>query len=221
MKKHLLTLGLILAGVPALASASSLDLELSDADQAQALTSTEITASAASACLDDYRKWRNQTAIKSGLAPFVGIAGAAVDVGLVIGWEYGGWSAFKSAIGPIGRGVAYAGITYVLPLTFVVGTITYETFSVSRFAKASKAYRLVKGLYDEGSDSRPFLKLLKQVHRRRPDLDRDQIKAALLRADADGTLCDGSLVKGRRIFAGKLHRRLATLKDMKKMLIEL
>lgn len=170
-------------------------------------------------CLNDYRKWRNNAAIASGLTPFVGLAGLTGSVMLGLGWEYGGWYALKEALGPVGTTIAGGAINFVIPTSVFVGTVVYETAMIARFIKASRSYRLIKNLYSN-EDDKLLLKLTRKVQRKRPDITAEDIQLALLEADKNGKLCDGSMVSRFVIFRTKYNKRLATMKDMQKWLVK-
>ncbi len=196
-------------------SAKKLDLELSDEDL---ITQAEETISTqSSSCLEQYRKYRNSAAIKSGLAPIVGIAGLVGNGMLALGWEYGGWIAFKEAIGPALTSAAGTAINFVLPTTLFGGYVVYETVMISRFVKASKSYRLVKGLYLNEPNSQ-LERLVEKVQKKRPDLDYEKIKETIINADQSGALCDGSWVKRKWRLPNK-YKNLSTLKDIEKNII--
>jgi len=193
----------------------SIELDVEEADVA---VSTELE-SHPSTCLEDYRKWRNNAAIASGLTPIVGLAGLTGSVMLGLGWEYGGWYAFKEAIGPLGVKIAGGAINFVIPTGVFVGTVFYETAMISRFIKASKSYRLLKSLYTH-EDQKLLYKLTRKVQKRRPEVTVEDVERALLLADASGQLCDGSMVSRFVILRTKYNKRLATMRDMKKWLIK-
>jgi len=193
----------------------SIDLSVEEADVA---ITTELE-SHPSACLEDYRKWRNNAAIASGLTPIVGLAGLTGSVMLGLGWEYGGWYAFKEAIGPLGVKIAGGAINFVIPTGVFVGTVFYETAMISRFVKASKSYRLIKNLYTH-EDEKLLNKLTRKVQKRRPEVTVEDVSRALLAADASGKLCNGSMVSRFVILRTKYNKRLATMRDMKKWLVK-
>ena len=194
---------------------ASLDLELSDEE---VVTEPEESISSnSSPCLEQYRKYRNSTAIKTGLAPVVGLAGLARSGMLALGWEYGGWVTFKAAIGPILTSAAGTAINFVIPTSLFGGYVVYETVMISRFVKASKAYRLVKGLYLNQPNKQLDL-LVDKVQRKRPDLSNEEIRNYLIEADQTGALCDGSWVRRKWSLPNK-YKNLSTLKDMEKNLL--
>lgn len=172
--------------------------------------------SLSSTCLKDYQKFRNQSAIKAGLAPFVGTAGFVGAAGLAFSWEYAGWFAFKTAVGPVLTTILGTTLNFVLPTTLVIGTLTYETIAISRFIKASKAYRLVRDLYLE-KDVRPLKQLIRRVQKERPEMTKEFIVQKLIKADQTGILCDGSLKTKKN--KTKLKNKVAMLKDLEKYIL--
>src|SRR3989338_8469670 len=96
-----------------------------------------------SVCMEDYRTLRNRYAVISGLEPFVGIAGIVGSGFLALGWEYGGWYAFKASLGSL-LPAAQIVVSHVIPMVVITGTITYEIVAITRFKRASRGYRLLK-----------------------------------------------------------------------------
>ena len=182
-------------------------------------TVVDDESASVSPCLDDYRKVRNTYAVASGLAPIVGIAGIGGTAMLAFGWEYGGWFALKAALGPL---VPAAGVVFshVLPTVVLVGAVSYETVAISRFRKASHAYRLLKDVYTIG-DGKMLTKLTLKVQKSHPEITKEMIQNELLLADQNKQLCDGSLVTTRRSFLRKnsLVRKLAFMKDITNFIV--
>ncbi len=214
MKNFILSIVVFLSFNTFASQKEKLDLELSNEDIVQTMNDDF----GLSHCLNDYRKWRNNAAIASGLTPFVGLAGLAGSGMLAIGWEYGGWYTLKSTLGNVGTSIAGSAINFVIPTSIFIGTIAFETVMISRFIKASKSYRLIANLYTH-ENSKLIRKLTKKVQRKRPDITEEDISRALLQADETGTLCDGSMVSRFVFFRTKYNKRLATMKDMERWLI--
>lgn len=198
-----------------LAGGLELDLTYSDV----VTTPEETLGAESSQCLDQYRKYRNSAAIKSGLAPVVGLAGVVGSGMLALGWEYGGWFAFKEAIGPTLTAAAGTAINFVIPTALVGGYVVYETVMISRFVKASKSYRLVKGLYSDESNKMLEI-VIEKVQKKRPDITAEEIKELLIVADQNGSLCNGQWVK-RKFNLPNKYQKLATLKDIEKTILSL
>jgi hypothetical protein len=216
--KTLLALILVLA-IPFHAHASEareLDLDLTVQDIID--DHAEIN-NAESPCLDEYRKWRNRAATASGLSPFVGLVGMTGGAILGLSWEYGGQQIIKPIIGSVLGSVVDVTVHFVIPGAIIGAMLTYKAIKVSHFVKASKAYRLVKGLYsNEGSS--PLNQLTKRIQRQRPEITLEEIQFALLEADQSGALCDGSMIYKKKVLSGKKAKPLATLKDMELHLLK-
>jgi hypothetical protein len=196
---------------------ASMEFDISEEDLAINIISNENNNQS---CVNDYRKWRNQTATKAGLTPIVGYVGLAGNVVLGFSWEYGGFYAFKEAVGPTLTSITGVTISYVLPMTILVGTVTYETVMINRFVKASRAFRLVNNL--ENEDNKILDTLVRKVQKKRPELTKEIIKEMIIELNQSRALCDGSIVSTSRFLALKksLSRRMANLKDIERYLIK-
>jgi hypothetical protein len=90
---------------------------------------------------------------------------------------------------------------------------------ISRFIKASQSYRLIRDLYTN-EETKLLRKLTRKVQKKRPEVTIGEVSSALIEADANGKLCDGSMVSRLVILRTKYNKRLATMKDMEKWLIK-
>ncbi len=197
------------------------DLQLDDDDVAFQEKSLGNSHEIDSQCINDYRKLRNGYAALAGITPFVGVAGLFESAMLAVGWEYGGWVAFKAALGGLVPAVGFA-IQNVVPGVVLVGTIVYETVMIEKFVRASHAYRLLKDIHGIGS-GRMLSRLTKRVQKHNPALTEEDIKDTLLAADHDKKLCDGSLVhgwwRGRHHNSKRRSKRVAYLSDIEYYLL--
>lgn len=161
---------------------------------------TDITQSP---CLDSYRKLRNQYAIKSGLAPIVGLAGITESAVLAFGWEYGGWYGLHAILGPAG-GIIFS---HIIPLAAIGGAIGLETFHVVRFKKANRAYKLLLDVYNH--DGKELERTVAKIQNQNPYITKENVISSIKELDQTKALCDGSLVLGAR--KAKNERQLKRL----------
>jgi hypothetical protein len=173
-----------------------------------------------SVCLKDYRRLKNQFALKSSLGPFVFVGSLAESAALGVGFEYGGWFALKAALGTTGTAVLGTTISHVIPITVMATFLTLEPYYITRFVQASRAYRLLKDVYGIGN-GRILEKVSREIIEKNPELTRDQIKDFIISADQNSTLCNGEWVKG---FRSKRHKRLiskiALIKDIEREILK-
>jgi hypothetical protein len=162
-------------------------------------------------CLKAYRHWKNVTAWKVGLTPVFGMGTLAGSGMLAIGWEYGGWTAFKSAIGPTLTAATESAINFVIPTGLAVGTVAVEGIQIARLVQAERAYHLVQSLAEEDPQSPALDALLRRIQKHRPELSREVLIADLRLANEHGELCDGSWSQ----------KHPANLRQMEKALLKL
>lgn len=166
-----------------------------------------------STCMDEYVGRRKQLMIKLGLTPVVAVAGTVASTyvggaaGVAIGGASGaeGWDGLGYAIGGAMVGMA-AGVVAV----GVDTTITAVTLNnIDLILRTLGEHHLNV----EGTKTAKLYS--KYVKKSKVDLSKEEFLAKLLAADADGTLCDGTMVKQPRIKIGpKLKFKVAKLKDL-------
>lgn len=184
------------------------------------IMSFNIFAQAESPCLDNYRKLRNQYAVKSGLAPIVGLAGITESAVLAFGWEYGGWYGLHAVLGTAG-GIIFS---HVIPLAAISGAVALETFHVVRFRKSNRAYKLLLDAYNlEGEQ---LDKTVARIQMQNPTITKENVISTIKELDQTQALCDGSLVLGPRKAKNerqlkRLPHRIAFVSDIEAEVINL
>lgn len=173
-----------------------------------------------SPCLDSYRKLRNQYAIKSGLAPIVGLAGITESAVLAFGWEYGGWYGLHAVLGTAG-GIIFS---HIIPLAAIGGAIGLETFHVVRFRKSNRAYKLLLDVYSR--DGEQLEKTVASIQDKNPLITKENVISTIKELDLTNTLCDGSLVLGPRKAKNerqlkRLPHRIAFVSDIETAVLDL
>lgn len=182
--------------------------------------SFNVFAQANSPCLDNYRKLRNQYAVKSGLAPIVGLAGITESAVLAFGWEYGGWYGLHAVLGPAG-GIIFS---HVIPLAAIGGAIAIETFHVVRFKKSNRAYKLLLDVYNH--DGEQLDKAVQAIQDQNPTITKENVISTIKELDMTSALCDGSLVLGARKAKNerqlkRLPHRMAFVSDIVTAVVDL
>jgi len=166
-----------------------------------------------STCMDEYLGRRKQLMIKLGLTPVVAVAGtvASTYVGGVAGVGLGmannaeGWSGLGYAIGGAMVGAAAGVVAVGVDTTVTAVTLNNIDLILRTLAE--------NHLGQEGMKSEKLYS--KYLKKSAVDISKEEFITKLMKADADGTLCDGSMVKQPRIRIGtKLKFKVAKLKDM-------
>lgn len=173
-----------------------------------------------SPCLNDFRKLRNQYALKSGLAPIVGLAGITESAVLAFGWEYGGWYGLHAILGAAG-GIIFS---HVIPLAAIGGAIGLETYHVVRFKKSNRAYKLLLDVY--AHDGEQLDKTIASIQELHPEITRENVISSIKELDMTKALCDGSLIIGPRKAKNerqlkRLSHKVAFVKEIEKAVIDL
>ena len=165
-------------------------------------------------CIDEYLHRRKQLITKLALSPALAAGGAVA--GFYVGGYAGvglahvtnvteSWAALGYVVGGAFMGGAASIIAVGVDTT--VGGVTLANNLLITKAVAEQ-YLNREGHYTE----KLYKKYLKHS---KVDLARDEFIAKLMTLDADGKLCDGSLVKQPRIKLGpKLKYKVAKLKDL-------
>jgi len=167
-----------------------------------------LSGSAATGCSNDYRRQIRRTELALGLGPVVGAAGLFGSGMLALGWEYGGWTAFKTAIGPGLTKAADAAINFAIPTAVTLGFLTYEGIMVNRLIKQVHAHNLIVGLYESG-ENHQLNRLMRRLEKKGSTLTRDEVVARLIEADQAKKFCDRSLSR----------RKVASLRDIEKWVL--
>ena len=164
-------------------------------------------------CMDEYLGRRKQLIIKLGFTPVVAVAGtvASTYIGGVAGVGLGmannaeGWSGLGYAIGGAMAGAAAGVVAVGVDTTVTAVTLNNIDLILKTLAE--------QHLDREGMKSDKLY--AKYVKKSAVDLSKEEFMQKLMKADADGSLCDGSMVKQPRIKIGtKLKFKVAKLKDM-------
>ena len=164
-------------------------------------------------CMDEYVARRKQLMIQLGVTPVAAVAGTVASTyvggaaGVAIGGAAGaeGWSGLGYAIGGAMVGAASGVIAVGVNATVTIVTLNNIDLILRTLGEHH--------LNVEGSKTdKLYSKYLKKS---KTDLSKDEFLSKLLAADADGTLCDGTMVKQPRIKIGtKLKYKVAKLKDL-------
>lgn len=164
-------------------------------------------------CMDEYLGRRKQLIIKLGLSPVVAVGGTAASTyvggaaGVALGVANGaeGWSGLGYAIGGAMAGMAAGVVAVGVDTTVTAVTLNNIDLILRTLAETHLNREGVK-------TDKLYAKYLKHS---KVDISRDGFMEKLLKADADGTLCDGTMVKQPRIKIGtKLKYKVAKLKDL-------
>ncbi len=164
-------------------------------------------------CMDEYLGRRKQLIVKLGLTPVVAVAGtvASTYVGGVAGVGLGmannaeGWSGLGYAIGGAMVGAAAGVVAVGVDTTVTAVTLNNIDLILRTLAE--------NHLNVEGPKTDKLY--AKYVKKSKLDLSKEEFMSKLLEADADGTLCDGSMVHQPRVRIGtKLKFKVAKLKDV-------
>lgn len=164
-------------------------------------------------CMDEYVARRKQLIIKLGVTPVAAVAGtfastyaggaAGVAVGVATGAE--GWDGLGYAIGGAMVGMATGVVAVGVDATVTAVTLNNIDLILRTLAE--------QHMNIEGTKTDKLY--AKYVKKSKVDLSKEEFMTKLLAADADGTLCDGTMVKQPRIkFGTKLKYKVAKLKDL-------
>lgn len=179
------------------------------------------TVDSASTCLDEYLQRRKQLLIKLGLTPVTGLAIGAAGVlvgglsGVALGEAQGaasmdGWAGLAYAVG----GAMIGGF---LAITAVGTETTLSAFAAYDIDLIAKSILEIK-LFGGGIKSEKLF--TKFARKDEADVfSKAEFYKALLTADSNGNLCNGSMVKQPYFKLGfKLKYKVARTKDLKKNL---
>lgn len=164
-------------------------------------------------CMDEYVARRKQLIIKLGVTPVAAVAGtmASTYVGgvtaVAISQANGvdGWAGLGYAIGGAALGMATGVVTVGVDATVTAVTLNNIDLILRTLAE--------QHMNVEGTKTDKLY--AKYMKKSKVDLPKEEFMKKLLAADADGTLCDGTMVKQPRIRIGtKLKFKVAKLKDL-------
>lgn len=164
-------------------------------------------------CMDEYIQRRKQLIVKLAVSPVVIVGGTAASTyvggmsAAAIATSSGvdGWGALGYAIGGAALGMVSSGGALVADTTATALVLNNMTTIVKTLAEQHMNLDAVKT--DELFN--------KYVKRAKSDISKDEFVAKLMAADANGSLCDGSMVKQPKIRLGtKLRYKVAKLKDV-------
>lgn len=164
-------------------------------------------------CLDEYLQRRKQLMIKLAASPAIAVAGTMAStytggvfaVGLanatgVTGWDGLGYVILGASAGAVG------GAAIVVADTTATGITLANNLLITKAVAEQQLNR--EGHYT----NRLYEKYLKKSA---IDLSKEDFIAKLMEADANGKLCDGTMVKQPKIKIGtKLKFKVAKLKDL-------
>ncbi len=167
-------------------------------------------------CLDEYLARHRQLAKMTGFGPLAGVAGTAtttaagVGAGVVAGgYVAGPWGALVA--GSIG-GVALGGAG-------AAAFVGYQTYAVTQLIQNRYLMKVISNARDGRGKS--LKRFTKSVNRRNKGLNasRSLVADMIVKADMDGTLCDGSIVrKGKKKRLTKIRHYLANKREIIKYL---
>ncbi len=168
-------------------------------------------------CMDEYLQRRKQLIIKLAATPVIAVAGtvastyvgAAAGTALAVARGVDGWTEFGYALG--GAGIGAMSNFAAVGVDATITGITLNNINLILRTLAEQH------LDRDGIKSHKLH--TKYLKKSKVDLSKDEFIAKLMKADADGTLCDGTYVKQPRIRIGsKLKFKVAKLKDVVRLM---
>lgn len=164
-------------------------------------------------CMDEYLVRRKQLIVQLSVSPVL-MAGATAASGYTAAYTavaissaagMGGWTGVGYAIGGGLVGIAASGAVVAAETTRAALVLSNMTKIVKTLAE--------QHMNIEGENSEKLY--AKFAKRSKSELSQDEFTEKLLAADADGSLCNGSLVEQPRIRLGtKMQFKVAKLKDI-------
>lgn len=200
------------------------DIEItqeSDANEESRLTIKDIknyveTSNKDNTCMDEYLKRRKQLMTKLVLSPVVATASGAASV--YAGAAIGGGIAVATNVrdwGALGYMILGASGGLITSTAYVLYDTTKSTIEIVDNNLMLKALAEQHMKIDGPKSDKLYQKYLK--HNARKNLSRSEFFDRLIKADQDGSLCDGSLVKQPKLRMGfKLKYQLTTSKNLVK-----
>ena len=170
-------------------------------------------------CLDNYVE-RNEEILKKMGVPTLKGAGGGGFAGLYAGWIYGyiaaGGAAEGALAGFIGVVTGGAGLAVGVAAGTVAG-LSYEGYLLYRLLKINHLIRVVVSANGKNYKSKYLARFMKKYSRKYPKdkINVRKLSSLISSIDANGKLCDGSLVRKRGIMKkypkdkSKLKNKLA------------
>lgn len=164
-------------------------------------------------CMDEYLKRRKQLIVKLAASPvlIVGAGAASTYAGAMTGGAIAGaagaegWGVMGYAIGGAAVGMVAGGGVMIADTTATALVLSNMTMIVKTLAEQHMNR-------DEIKTEKLYKKYIKRA---KSDISQDEFVAKLMAADANGSLCDGSMVKQPKIRLGtKMQFKVAKLKDV-------
>lgn len=164
-------------------------------------------------CMDEYIHRRKQLIVKLAVSPvlFVGGTLASTYVGGIAGVAAAGaagaesWGALGYAIGGAAVGMTASGGAIVADTTATALVLRNMTTILKTLAEQ----------HMNREENRTTVLYKKYVKRAESKISQEEFVTKLMATDANGSLCDGSMVKQPKIRIGtKLQFRVAKLKDV-------
>lgn len=166
-----------------------------------------------STCMDEYLRRRKQLIVKLSVSPVLIVGGAvastyvgavtATAIAVAAGAE--SWGVMGYAIGGAGLGMVSGGGVLIADTTATAMVLNNLTIIVKTLAE--------QYMEREGVKTEQLYK--KYVKRAKSDISKEEFLSKLMMADANGSLCDGSMVKQPSIRIGtKMQFKVAKLKDV-------
>ena len=172
------------------------------------------TVDSETTCMDEYLKRRKQLILKLSLSPITIAAGTVVSL-------YGGAAVGAGAAHVTGVANGWQGLGYVvggLMIGTAAGVIATSADTTAAAVTLNNIDMILKALAEQylDRDGVKSEKLhVKFMKKSKTEISKEEFLARLLAADANGSLCDGSMVKQPRIKLGsKLKFKVAKLKDL-------
>jgi uncharacterized membrane protein YhiD involved in acid resistance len=167
-----------------------------------------------STCMDEYLKRRKQLILKLSVSPVSMAAGTAAS--LYAGAATGAGIAYLKGVANEWTGLGYiiSGMLLGTAGGAIATTVNTATTGVTLYNIDMILKTLAEQYLDSDGDKSQRLHQ-KYLKKSNTDLPKDEFIARLMAADANGTLCDGTMVKRPRIRIGsKLKFKVAKLKDL-------
>jgi hypothetical protein len=165
-------------------------------------------------CMDEYIKRRKQLIVKLSLSPITMTAGTVASI--YVGGAAGAGAAIVTGVADGWQGLGY--VAGGMMLGTAAGAVA-TTVDTTATAVTLRNIDLILKTLGEQYLNRDGLKSeklhLKYVKKSGTEISKDEFITRLMVADANGTLCDGTMVKQPRLRIGpKLKFKVAKLKDI-------
>jgi hypothetical protein len=168
-------------------------------------------------CMDEYVKRRSQLVFKMSVSPVLIVGGAAAST--YVGGVAAGAiaeAAGAESWGVLGYAIGGAAVGMVSSVGMLAADTTQTALVLSNLNAILKT---LAEQHMQREEVKTAVLFKKYVKRAKSDISQEEFIAKLMAADADGSLCDGSMVKQPKIKIGtKLQFKVAQLKDVVKRL---